>query len=365
VYLYDAIDRSENRDVLQRLEESAAVVAERLQAIDYNALDISDYTKKYIRGYLRNIRGVLQIYTHLMYISMESCRFSNLNDYVFVDYGGGTGIMSLLALEFGFGTVLYVDIYDVSCRDAELIAVNVGGGADKYIVGGVDELTKFVNDSGISVDVVVSYDVIEHIYDINNYYAKMKMLNKDDMCIVCATSANMYNPIIHKARAAGHQQVEYQNRCQEWGHKERDSLQSYLSLRKEIISKFAPDLQSDIVDLIAKNTRGLYKGDIETCVDEYVKFGDFVYRPSHPTNTCDPLTGNWAERLMSVYFLKGVVEQNGFKFSILNGYYGHSSSKGKQFVKLLLDVFISLLGRSGIYLSPYFVVMAKSDKDSG
>lgn len=60
-----------------------------------------------------------------MYLALKSRKITDVSANVFVDYGAGTGIMSLLAREMGFGAVLYVDIYDVSCRDAELIA---GGG---------------------------------------------------------------------------------------------------------------------------------------------------------------------------------------------------------------------------------------------
>lgn len=359
MYLYDAIDRSGNRDILRRLEKSAAVVAERLHAIDYDVLDISDYTKKYIRGYLRNIRGVLQIYTYLMYISMESCRFSNLDECVFVDYGGGTGIMSLLALEMGFGTVLYVDIYDVSCRDAALIAEKTGMKAAQYICGDIDALCEYVNDSGVVIDALVSYDVIEHIYDVESFFSKIHRLNPDRICVVCASSANMYNPFIRQRRINSHRLTEVQDRRYEWGHKERDSLRSYVDLRRGIISECAPHLSEKIVDDLAMSTRGLRKDDIERYIHIFVESGDFTYRPAHPTNTCDPYTGNWNERLMSFLYLKDIVEQNGFEFSCICGYYGHSLSLLRHFCKIVLNQLIAILGRRGFFLAPYYVLRAE------
>lgn len=360
MYLYDAIDRSENRDVLQRLEESAVVVAERLQAIDYDALDISDYTKKYIRGYLRNIRGVLQIYTHLMYIAMESCQFSNLNDYVFVDYGGGTGIMSLLALEFGFGTVLYVDIYDVSCRDAELISEKFGAKATKYICGDIDALCEYVSASNVFIDVLVSYDVIEHIYDVESFFGKINTLNSEHICVVCASSANIYNPFIRWKRMDCHRKTEIQDRRCEWGHKERDSLRSYFAIRREIISSVSPGFSEDVIEMIARNTRGLRKDDIEKCVQQYAESGDFTYRPTHPTNTCDPYIGNWNERLMNFSYLTDILEQNGFVFSWVCGYYGYSLSPLRKACKIVLNSLIAFFGRHGFFLAPYYVLRIES-----
>lgn len=359
MYLYDAIDRSEHRDILRRLEKSAAVVAERLQAIDYDALDISDYTKRYIRGYLRNIRGVLQIYTYLMYISIESCNSSSLDEYVFVDYGGGTGIMSLLALEIGFGTVLYVDIYDVSCRDAELIAEKIGAMANKYICGDIDTICEYVKDSKISVDVIVSYDVIEHIYNIESFFSKIQTLNTENIRVVCASSANMYNPYIHQKRINSHRQTEAQDRRYEWGHKERDSLRSYADLRREIISGCAPHLSEKIVNDLAIRTRGLRKDDIEKCIQLFVESGDFSYRPVHPTNTCDPYTGNWNERLMSFLYLKEVLARNGFDFSCVCGYYGYSLSALRRSCKFVLNKLITAFGRNGFVFAPYYVLIAE------
>lgn len=360
MYLYEVLSHEKNRDVLDRLDSSAAAVADRLQAIDYDSLSISDYTKKYIRGYVRNIRGVLQIYTYLLYLAMKSRNQFDVGENVFVDYGGGTGIVSLLAREMGFGTVLYVDIYDVSCRDAELIAEVIGGKADKYICGDIDALCGYASDSGVVVDILVSYDVIEHIYDIESFFSKTALLNTGSLVVVCASSANAYNPYIRRRRMSSHRDTERQDRLHEWGHKERDSLRSYLDIRREIISGFIPDIHGDALERIARNTRGLSKADIEKSVRQYFDVGDFTYRPDHPTNTCDPYTGNWNERLMSFSYLKDVLERNGFFSSCVCGYYGYSLSALRRSCKFIFNILINLLGRNGLVIAPYYVLIAEN-----
>lgn len=360
MYLYEVLRRAKGRDILYRLERSAAVIAERLQAMDFDALNVSDYTKKYIHGYVRNIRGVLQIYTYLMYLAMKSRGKFDVEGSVFVDYGGGTGIMSLLAREMGFGTVLYVDIYDVSCRDAELIAGVVKAKADRYICGDIDALCGYVSDSEAVVDVLVSYDVIEHIYDIESFFSKTGLLNANGLVVVCASSANAYNPLIRRRRMRSHRETERQDRLHEWGHKERDSLRSYLDIRREIISGLVPDLQRDVLERMARNTRGLSKDDIEKCVRQYVEVGDFTYRPDHPTNTCDPYTGNWNERLMPFSYLKDVLERNGFVFSCVCGYYGYSLGALRRWGKSIFNALITLLGRNGFVVAPYYVLIAEN-----
>lgn len=360
MYLYEVLSHTKDRDILYRLDCAAAVVAERLRATDFDALNISDYTKKYIHGYIRNIRGVLQIYTYLLYLGLKAHDKFDVKGSVFVDYGGGTGIMSLLAREMGFGTVLYVDIYDVSCRDAALIAGRIGAKADRYICGDIDALCGYVSDSGVAVDILVSYDVIEHIYDIKSFFSKMGLLNAGGLVAVCASSANAYNPVIRMRRMSFHRETESQNRLYEWGHKERDSLRSYLDIRREIISSLVPDIQRDVLERMARNTRGLSKDDIEKCVRQYVEVGDFTYRPEHPTNTCDPYTGNWNERLMSFPYLKGALERNGFVFSCVCGHYGYSLSALRRACKFIFNTLITLLGRNGFVIAPYYVLIAEN-----
>jgi hypothetical protein len=79
--------------------------------------------------------------------------------------------------------------------------------------------------------------------------------------------------------------------------KARDQSESYLEIRKLIIKDVVPTLSEDEVTLKAKETRGLIKKDIA----HYLKRGEY---PKHHltclgTNTCDPITGNWAERLLN------------------------------------------------------------------
>jgi hypothetical protein len=155
-------------------------------------------------------------------------------------------------------------------------------------------------------------------------------------------------------------QAEYENRELKWGHKERDSHRAYLDLRKEIISSYSPDLSSEQVEQLAHATRGLTKGDIQKCVDEYRRQGSITYHPDHPTNTCDPFTGNWCEHLMDTRWLQQVLEDAGFSVQILAGYYSVSGSLPKRTVKFFLNMAIRLMGRRGMVIAPYYVVYADS-----
>lgn len=77
--------------------------------------------------------------------------------------------MSLLAAELGVGTVIYNDIYDVSCKDIEILSNALGLKPDHIVCGDVDDLVSYLQEKSISINVIVSYDVLEHIYDVDSH----------------------------------------------------------------------------------------------------------------------------------------------------------------------------------------------------
>ena len=139
-------------------------------------------------------------------------------------------------------------------------------------------------------------------------------------------------------------EVEYHDREKKWGHKERDCLMSYLKIRKTIISdyieRFSDNSEDNDIAQLARNTRGMDKADIEKATIEYLETGSFPPPPTHPTNTCDPYTGNWMEHLFDPYQVADTLSQTGFKMQVLSGYYGCSNSHIKRFLGTVLNSLI-------------------------
>jgi hypothetical protein len=129
----------------------------KLTGLDLQGLNLSDYMQRYLRSYLANLRGVLQRYGELLYLAMRGSPV--LEDFVLVDYGGGSGLISLLAVEMGIGTVVYNDIYDKCCHDAARISMALGLPLKHIVCGDVDELVTYLQESRITVNAFVSNDV--------------------------------------------------------------------------------------------------------------------------------------------------------------------------------------------------------------
>jgi len=354
-YLYSGAAFPCGAGPLESLDRAAASLSARIAGLDIDRLDISDYNRRYFGSHVASIRQVLQYYTYVL-----CCAFSQAaratDDLVFIDYGGGSGLLSLLARELGVRTAIYVDIYDVSCRDAELIARSLGLPADVYLTGDIDELLAFLEERRIACDVLASVNVIEHIYDIEGFLSKLGELPGPGLSVALSSDANDENPWERRSFARLHRRIEHEDRTRGWGHKERDSLESYRSIRRRLISECAADLSCEELDRLAAATRGLRAADIRARVNAYRCTGEMPEEPKHPTNTCDPRTGNWAERLLSPEYLRERLAGEGFGAEVLRGYYGASLHPLKRLIGPCLNRLIAGLGSRGLTLSPFYVL---------
>ena len=110
-----------------------------------------------------------------------------------VELGGGTGLQTLLAIESGVGHVTYSDIYDVSSRDVTEVARAVGLEIPAIICADTEDLVAELNADPSGVDVIVSYDVLEHIYDVPSHLQVMSLLRYPPLNLTNASGANDYN----------------------------------------------------------------------------------------------------------------------------------------------------------------------------
>ena len=354
-YFYSNARLPKNPYLLPEINLAADRLYVKLKKLNLNKLGISDYNQRYLGDKLANPIGTFQVYSYLLALSLTGSKVP-LDRFVFVDYGGGCGILSLLAKQLGIGRVIYNDIYDLSCNDVRLLSKEIKIGIDDYVCGDIDELIIYLKKDSVTINAITSYDVIEHIYDIDSYLRKLPFLSSISFRIVFGSGANIKNPFIRKRLMHTHNEVEHKDREKKWGQKKRDSLRSYLEMRKEIVREYDSSLGSEKVNRIAELTRGLMKHDIEKCVDKYNKTGKFSYKPDHPTNTCDPYTGNWAEHLMESDRLENILKDEGFEVKILSGYWPFSKNIYKNFILKLLNIGIRLLGKNALLFSPHYIV---------
>lgn len=351
-----------SKQLLDQIEFAKIRLYDKLINLDIKSLNISEYNQRYLGSKMADLKNQLQLYGRLLHLSLNNSKMS-LENFVLVDYGGGSGVISCFAAEMGLGTVIYNDIYDVSCTDVGCLSNALGLKLDHIVCGDVNELGSYLQKNSISINAITSYDVLEHIYDVESHFKQLSCLSGNKFRIVYASGANIKN--LRSVYYLKKEQIEaeYKTRDKKWGHKERDSVQAFLDVRKNMISGYAPDLSFEIVEHLARSTRGLMQRDIEKCVDEFRLKGNISYHIDHATNTCDPYTGNWCEHLIDFEWLEQILRNAGFSVEIIPDHYDTAGeSLLKKITKICFNVIIRFSGRWGMFIAPNYVVYADFDE---
>ena len=275
-------------------------------------------------------------------------------------------MMTLLAKQSGlFSKVVYSDIFEQSAIDAQNIANDLNLKSDYYIVGDVHKIVEFSQETSINFNIMTSYDVLEHIYDIDNFIVNLKLIFDSNFSFVMGSGANAINPLISRRLRKLHLYFENYDREEVFGRKSTDTILSLKKQREGIINNFysnqAIALKNSELEYLISNTRGLIVNDIEKYLIEYVSTGSFKYSPDDKTNTCDAFTGNWFERLMNPYVLKLKFNSSFDNIFVDIGFY-YAIITNKYFVpKFVLNSIMRVLPKKlSIRLSPFYIIHGKN-----
>jgi len=355
-----------NSNLLRRINVASRILFKKLQKYDIvQNSNISDYNKRYFGDKISSNKAIiknLQKYSYILAWSLANID-QPLKKIVFMDYGGGHGMLALLAKALGIGIVIHNDLYEISCIDAKLIGEDLDLAADFYVPGDINDIILFRKNKNININVIANYDVIEHIYDIEDFLNKLTLLSDSFQSAFLASGANELNPFIRRSLQKQHLLFEREDRGPKYGRKPTDETRALIRVRKEIILSVNHNLKEHEVNQLVNFSRGLLIEDIKRAVIEYTNTQVLPPEPNHPTNTCDPLTGNWFEHLMDPFQLKNVLKKNGYKSEVIAGYYGISNNITYNMIKPILNLIIANSGTFGLRLAPFYAIAGfKSNK---
>ncbi|MGI9598299.1 MAG: hypothetical protein ACR2QK_19200 [Acidimicrobiales bacterium] len=355
-YLYDFADRPIDSGLTADIGRAAARLDTKLGSLDPDALPISELYRRILSDIQASTVGALQLFGYILQWSLRGID-KPLDEVTLIGVGGGLGTLTLLARELGIGTVVYNDIYDTACRDAQVVAERLGLEADHYAPGDLGDLVAETERLGLDVDAVGSYDVIEHVYDIDSYMTGLAGLPGPRLSIAMASGANMYNRRYRNWIMPFQRQCEFEGRTADADHYERDTVRAYVDIRRDMITATGPDLAEAEVERLVTHTRGLRQEDIERATQAFVERRELPPVIDHPTNTCDPFTGNWQEHLMNPDELVELLRGQGYEAGWQSGYFqARSPNPAKRTAARVINFGIRCFNRAGIRLAGYYLV---------
>jgi hypothetical protein len=267
-------------------------------------------------------------------------------DISMVDYGCGNGLLGLFAWYCGFSRVIFQDVDEEFLVAAKNICEKFDASKVLFVKG---EIECLINQR-LSVDAVVGTDVIEHIYDLEDFLSRVKTLNPA-MVTVFTTAANPFNPFIRKRLRS--LQIKDEIIGSDGSGLSGDAHPPFVETRYRLISQKFPELGN--ASELAVSTRGLAGIDIENAVQQY-QLTKCLPVPAHESNTCNPLTGSWTERLLTGDEYVDLFKKYGFSIEIKAGFYNSYREGAKGIFAGLLNNLVSVLGKT---FSPFIIISGK------
>ena len=275
-----------------------------------------------------NVLSYLQVYGYIIGQALPDMPLSKVR---MLDYGGGWGLMGLMAKEAGVGSVTYLDINEGTARAVKTISQVLDLLLADVICG--DETA--LHDYPHKFNSVVSSDVLEHIYDPDRVFKAIAGVCEPGARVFHQTGANpkSLHQLITLTKL--HRSVEPQ----------------LLAKRREVIA--SAGLKGADAERLALASRGLDQAGFENAI-ECFKAAGVLPVPDHPTNTCE-LNGYWYERLMEPREVARRMTNAGFQAEVARCFWGPGrSSLPARIVKTGFN-FVSRLSRQvGLRVTYYY-----------
>lgn len=310
------------------------------------AVDIERICTGYPANYLQHLIGNIEYYTAVYVKVLAGVMDKTYKDHTsirLVDYGCGNGLLGLFALHCGFKQVIFVDTNNEFLGAAKQLASRLDFTGGRFVCGEIDKL---YNEQP-RIDAVAGTDVIEHIYDPDSFFTHIFALNPN-MVTVFTTAANPFNPILKRRLRKLHLKDEFVGN--EGAGISGKAHPPFLQLRKQLIEDRFPELKN--AEQLATATRGLAGAHLYEAVEKYQLTNNFP-TPAEGSNTCDPVTGSWTERLMPAGWYINLYKRHGFRAEISAGFYNEFKKGFEKWPAKALNLLIKVLGKT---FSPFIII---------
>ena len=327
-----------------------------LNKVDAASISADAYAQQYLKDLLLHKIHYLNLYALVLDKAFEATDKIPAETCL-LDFGCGNGLLAIFAKFSGVKEVHASDMNASFILAAQQLSNYLNIELDGWIIGNENTLSKHFN--GKQLDVLVGTDVIEHVYSLDNLFRTIKQLNPN-MVTVFTTASVAENPF--KSRQLKKLMIQDElvgsNKFHSSYNNEFAGL-PFLTIRNKLISSKYPSLKEEEVKVLAIASRGLIADDIYKDVAEYLITKKTSSPINHPYNTCDPFTGSWTERLLTIKQYEQLYSRYQFSLQIHNGFYNEFEPELKSKISSFLNKIIGLLGKKGIAISPFIILIGK------
>jgi predicted RNA methylase len=329
--------------------------SEQLERVSVEQLRLEEYPAKYLQQLLEHKIYYLHMYAAVLNKAIDEAGCSK-EEMIVIDYGCGNGLLGLFA-KFCQCKAVYLNDHNASFLNAakelaNALAIKV----DEFIDGDIERVETYFSNK-IVPTAFIGTDVIEHIYDLETFFTSISRINRK-MVTVFTTASVTDNYFKSK------QLIKLQYKDEHVGsnalHADANDTFAGLAFRKireQLIKNYAQGLHEEQVLNLSKATRGLDKQDILKAVDEFKLSGTLPKPPVHATNTCDPITSSWTERLLTINEYKQLYKQAGFTLKVYNGFYNEWQGGVKAMGLRMANRVINLLHERGRSVTPFIILV--------
>lgn len=314
------------------------------------AVSAEPYCIRYLEHLLSHKKYYLHIYADVLQ-KLDEKSGKNITDSILVDYGCGNGLLGLFASFCGFKKIIFADVDEKFVEASGQLASQLGLHGGTFIAGDMHDICIQLENE--KPDAIAGTDVIEHIYDLQQFMYSLKKVNPLFVSVF-TTASNPLNPFKRSElrRIQLRDELEGGNPG-DYALFGAEHLEPFLKIRERIIREKAVNLPEPEITNLSVATRGMNREDIERAVCHYQVKGQMPV-PATGTNTCNPVNGSWSERLLPLQAYHHVYGEAGFTCKIYAGFYNVFEGGTLVFVKKILNKLAAVFGKR---FSPYIVIV--------
>ena len=330
------------------INEKANELFQSVRKLDVLQTDIDTSGKAYFLSHHVGQRLFFstQSSAHIIYHAVKMTGM-DITRISFTDYGAGLGTLFLLAGKLGFKNVFYNDLFPSWTSNAKILCNGLDIKITGFITGDIDVLLNYGKTNNIHFDILASRNVIEHIYNLKSFYTKLYNSKLVTVCYA-TTTANYHNLAMRLKHYRFHYKIE--------------NIQ-FKKQREEEIRKQIPGISDKDCKQLVTLTRGRAFEDFTNTINAFMNKEPISPVPNLRTNTCNCVTGVWAENMISRNDYKSIIENAGYTMEFTAGFWDtHYKYRALNWFTGLLNKKIKWIGNKGYWISPFVNVVAHTNK---